>query len=282
MLVYEYVMTYDTGFAPNPFYGVCTLACCKPKIRKEIKNYLYWKVKERLKDNLKNELNKKSVRIKKEIVDKKWEGFLNDNPDVLSELGCVSKEEFILKQNIFVIGLAGKSLQEKLGNDSGANYPIVYIMRVTDILTFDQYYTDQRYEKKIPTPSSVVNLDNNADITCCGDNIYKNVNPDKMDKPGELAVRTAFHGEEELKNDLSGECVLISGPGNYVYYGRQADGKTDIGETYKYVGHKKFYFGDDANDNSKLRQFLGGFDALENKGIIAPPINSKINMEDII
>jgi hypothetical protein len=24
----------DYGFAPNPFFGVCTLATCKPKIRK--------------------------------------------------------------------------------------------------------------------------------------------------------------------------------------------------------------------------------------------------------
>ncbi|WP_171031592.1 hypothetical protein [Eubacterium sp. BSD2780061688b_171218_H5] len=49
MIVYEYVMKCDTGFAPNPFYGTCTLACCKPRIRKGIKNYLYEKVKENIK-----------------------------------------------------------------------------------------------------------------------------------------------------------------------------------------------------------------------------------------
>lgn len=27
-------MRYDSGFAPNPFYGYCTLATCKPEIRK--------------------------------------------------------------------------------------------------------------------------------------------------------------------------------------------------------------------------------------------------------
>jgi Nucleotide modification associated domain 2 len=32
--VYSYVVEHDLGFAPNPFHGVCTLACCKPKIRK--------------------------------------------------------------------------------------------------------------------------------------------------------------------------------------------------------------------------------------------------------
>jgi hypothetical protein len=33
MNLYSYVVTHDTGFAPNPFFGYCTLACCKPKIR---------------------------------------------------------------------------------------------------------------------------------------------------------------------------------------------------------------------------------------------------------
>lgn len=33
MRVFSYVVVSDTGFAPNPFHGVCTLACCKPEIR---------------------------------------------------------------------------------------------------------------------------------------------------------------------------------------------------------------------------------------------------------
>jgi hypothetical protein len=32
--LYSYVVTHDTGFAPNPFFGFCTLACCKPEIRR--------------------------------------------------------------------------------------------------------------------------------------------------------------------------------------------------------------------------------------------------------
>lgn len=34
MRFYSYVVRRDYGFAPNPFDGVCTLATCKPKIRK--------------------------------------------------------------------------------------------------------------------------------------------------------------------------------------------------------------------------------------------------------
>ena len=34
MKLFSYIVTHDAGFAPNPFWGYCTLACCKPKIRK--------------------------------------------------------------------------------------------------------------------------------------------------------------------------------------------------------------------------------------------------------
>jgi hypothetical protein len=32
--LYSYIVTKDRGFAPNPFWGWCTLACCKPMIRR--------------------------------------------------------------------------------------------------------------------------------------------------------------------------------------------------------------------------------------------------------
>ena len=34
MDLYSYIIPRDYGFAPNPFGGVCSLATCKPKIRK--------------------------------------------------------------------------------------------------------------------------------------------------------------------------------------------------------------------------------------------------------
>lgn len=34
--LYSYIVNHDTGFAPNPFGGTCTLACCKPKIRRAV------------------------------------------------------------------------------------------------------------------------------------------------------------------------------------------------------------------------------------------------------
>ena len=31
--LFSYVVAHDGGAAPNPFWGVCTLVICKPKIR---------------------------------------------------------------------------------------------------------------------------------------------------------------------------------------------------------------------------------------------------------
>ncbi|UGY16755.1 hypothetical protein HAP48_0004190 [Bradyrhizobium septentrionale] len=35
--VYFYVVARDFGFAPNPFHGMCTLATCKPTIRRTVR-----------------------------------------------------------------------------------------------------------------------------------------------------------------------------------------------------------------------------------------------------
>jgi hypothetical protein len=35
MTVFSYIVMHDTGFSPNPFFGYCTLACCKPEIRRK-------------------------------------------------------------------------------------------------------------------------------------------------------------------------------------------------------------------------------------------------------
>lgn len=37
MDVFSYVITHDSGFAPNPFGGILSLATCKPQIRKTAK-----------------------------------------------------------------------------------------------------------------------------------------------------------------------------------------------------------------------------------------------------
>ena len=59
--LYAYVMTYDTGFAPNSFYGVCTLACCKPKIRSSVANSLGKIIKEQNDEIRQSEIRKKDM-----------------------------------------------------------------------------------------------------------------------------------------------------------------------------------------------------------------------------
>jgi hypothetical protein len=36
-MLYTYCITHDSGSAPNPFWGICTLAICKPTIRRTAK-----------------------------------------------------------------------------------------------------------------------------------------------------------------------------------------------------------------------------------------------------
>lgn len=35
--LFSYCIPYDDGAAPNPFWGLCTLAICKPRIRRAAK-----------------------------------------------------------------------------------------------------------------------------------------------------------------------------------------------------------------------------------------------------
>ena len=40
--VISYVMTYDTGFAPNPYFKKLTLATCKPVIKRHLYGHMSW------------------------------------------------------------------------------------------------------------------------------------------------------------------------------------------------------------------------------------------------
>lgn len=37
MRLFSYIVRWDYGFAPNPFFGTCTIATCKPKLRRTAK-----------------------------------------------------------------------------------------------------------------------------------------------------------------------------------------------------------------------------------------------------
>src|SRR5690349_11369247 len=95
--VFMYVVDRDFGFAPNPFHGYCTLATCKPRIRKNA-NVEDW-----------------------------------------------------------VIGMGGARLR--------ATGRCVYAMRVTEKLTFNEYWANPLYFDKKP-------VRNGSNKMMVGDNIY--------------------------------------------------------------------------------------------------------------
>jgi hypothetical protein len=94
---YIYVIDRDFGFAPNPFHGICTLACCKPRIRSTAQ--------------------------------------VND----------------------WIFGVGGARL--------GATGRCIFGMRVGEVLSFDEYWADDRFHVKKP-------VRNGSRAMMLGDNIY--------------------------------------------------------------------------------------------------------------
>ena len=138
MVLYSYCIPVDDGAAPNPFWGTCTLAICKPVIRR------------------------------------------------------------LAKRGDWIVATGSK----KYGLD---NY-LVYAMKVSDSLSFSQYYVlcnnDLQLKKKIPNWNS-------KDIKRkVGDCIYDfSSSPFKQIK--------GVHNLDNIERDLGGKRVLLS---NHFYY----------------------------------------------------------------
>lgn len=141
MKVYSYIVKNDAGFSPNPFHGLCTLACCKPKIRKG------------------------------------------------AHVGDV------------IVGMSTKG--EKL----------IYAMKVSRAITFEDYWSDQQYSVKRPAWESARAIDRS------GDNIYE---PTAIGAFRQLpSCHSHPDGSENLKTkvkDLSGNQVLVAK--RFAYYGQ--------------------------------------------------------------
>lgn len=141
--LYSYVVKRDFGFAPNPFYGFCTLATCKPKIRET------------------------------------------------AQVGD------------WIIGTGSKS--------KGREGHIVYAMHVSEVMTFNKYCHDPRFQEKRPDMYTSISK-------AFGDNIYF------KDKTGQWNQRDSHHsyegGEQNHKNmrhDTKIDRVLISD--DFIYWG---------------------------------------------------------------
>ena len=138
--LYSYVLRVDTGFAPNPYHGFCTLACCMHQIR------------------LRAEIGDWVIATGSNAKGKRRGGFLS------------------------------------------------YAMRVTEILSFQEYWNDERFRAKRPDLGGSLE-------EACGDNLYR-----RDPTSGRWLQIPAYHCElSKMEQDTSVDRVLISD--DFVYWG---------------------------------------------------------------
>ncbi len=136
----SYIMRVDSGFAPNPFYGYCTLAACTP--------------------------NHSGVKL--------------------------SKGDWIMGTE-----------------DINRGNKLIYAMEVDEVLNFNKYFNDKRFEAKKPTATG-------SWRSTCGDNIYYKDHHDQWTR-----VRSPHHNTEELfYKDTKNPFVFISK--HFYYFGENA------------------------------------------------------------
>ena len=165
----------DTGFAPNPFFGVCTLACCKPVIRRSVGARLL----------------EKSGSVDIRELRSAQPGYIRD-------------------QNIWVVGLAGVSLTDRLHRS------VVYVMQVTDVLDFESYF--EEHPEKRPKRDALATP---ADPAWHGDAIYTGNDPATARQSVPCTHSDGDHEDEGNKRiDLNGRFVLVSD--HFVYFGKDA------------------------------------------------------------
>lgn len=146
MRLYSYVVRYDSGFAPNPFYDWCTLATCKPRIRQS------------------------------------------------AQVGD------------WIIGTGSNNQQVQRGGH------LVYAMQVSQVMTFNDYDADARFQSKKPYRRG-------SRKQSCGDNIYYRDADNKR-----WLQRDSFHSnadgtrrDDHVERDTGVNRVLASD--QYVYFG---------------------------------------------------------------
>ncbi len=164
MNLYSYIVRYDSGFAPNPFYKYCTLATCKPRIRKnaEIGDWL---------------------------------------------VGCGSASQKI--------------------NQGGK---LVYAMQISESLTFEEYFADERFKSKKPVLTG-------SRKQARGDNIY-------YKEKGAWKQLDSFHSNkngtenhDHINRDTGTNRVLISN--QYKYFGMDGPSiPTSLSSGEKTLCHK--------------------------------------------
>ena len=193
--LYSYVVARDYGFAPNPFYDSCTLATCKPEIRKHAK-----------------------------VGD--W-----------------------------IIG-TGSSQRNKSGY-------LVYVMLVSETLTFSEYWENTRFRQKRP------NL-RGSKKQAFGDNIYfKDRRGEWHQEDSHHSYQGGFVNSHNVSHDTQADSVLLSV--DYAYWG---DSGPQLPQTFRDYngfaicakrGHKCRFPEDMVGD------FIAWFRTLAERGYLGEP-----------
>lgn len=146
MRLYSYVIDRDYGFAPNPFYGVCSLGTCKPGIRR-----------------------------KASVGD--W-----------------------------VVGTGGARTR--------MTGRLIYAMKVTEAMSFNDYFADPRFQLKKPNLSGSLKQ-------CFGDNIYSRGTDGQWQQLGSHhSLRDGSPNPANLSTDTGTDRVLLST--EFAYFGADA------------------------------------------------------------
>lgn len=129
---------------------------------------------------------------------------------ILSLATC--KPQIRLKKQVgdYIAGFTSNALcDEKTGYER-----LIYIMRVTEKISYDKYWNDTRFELK--------KLSNNSALSRVGDNIYKPIKDLKQFNINNYTqTPNPYHPNKELKQkDLSGQYVLLSN--EFFYFGQGA------------------------------------------------------------
>jgi hypothetical protein len=146
MRLYSYVVARDYGFAPNPFYGTCTLATCKPILRRK-----------------------------------------------------ATVGDWVIGTGSAANGLTGH---------------LVYAMKVSETMTFDDYFADPRFQIKKPNLAGSLKQ-------AFGDNIYS------RDAAGDWYQLDSHHSLQDgtpnpanITNDTNPNRLLVSQ--HFAYFGAAA------------------------------------------------------------
>lgn len=162
----------------------------------------------------------------------------------------------------YVIGIGSGAKGSKLKNK------IIYVMKVCEKITFEEYWKDKRFQYKKPVM-------NGSKMQMYGDNIY---HIDEV--TGETKQENSHHSLEDgtvnvlnLERDLSGKYVLISD--KFWYWGGTGYNLPGILQKYSDIGRGHLSL----TDESLMRELESWLSTLDVEGYIHAPWHFRNSFE---